>query len=284
MRRGVGVCITGERLASPAVRRIAATALAFGLLAAPAAAEAPRDWRPDGATARAWAAQRTGEVSFAVRTERGAWSWRGTSSYRSASLVKAMLLVAYLRRADVRHRALRAGEGALLDPMIRRSDNRAADAVHARVGPAALSALARRAGMRSFVPHPVWGGSLVTAEDQARLFLHIDRLVPARHRDYAMGLLRGVVARQRWGIPAALPAGWEIAFKGGWGRGVTRQVDHQAALLTNVRLRVSVAVLTADNPSDAYGAATLQGVAARLLRGLAGTVTGELVRTRVGLG
>ena len=86
------------------------------------------------AGARAWAAQRAGDVSFAVRTERRGWSWRGATPYRSASLVKAMLLVAYLRRADVRGRALRAGERALLDPMVRRSDNRAADAIHARVG------------------------------------------------------------------------------------------------------------------------------------------------------
>ena len=62
--------------------------------------------------------------------------------YRSASVVKAMLLVAYLRRSDVRGRGLRADERALLDPMIRFSDNGAADAVHARVGLAALAALA----------------------------------------------------------------------------------------------------------------------------------------------
>ena len=113
--------------------------------------------------------------------------------------------------------------------MIRVSDNRAADAVHARVGLAALSRLARRAGMRHFLPHPVWGGSTIAAADQARFFLRIDRLVPPRHRRYALGLLRGVVPAQRWGIAQAVPAGWRIAFKGGWGRGVTRQVDHQAA-------------------------------------------------------
>ena len=39
-------------------------------------------------------------------------------------------------------------------------------------------------------------------------------------------------------------------------------------------MRLAIAVLTADNPSDAYGAATHQGVAARLLRGLAGGSTG----------
>ncbi len=258
--------------------------LLFLALAAPVAAAPPRGWHPDMAAARAWAAQRTGDVSFAVRTERRGWSWRGATPYRSASLVKAMLLVAYLRRPDVRARALRAGERALLDPMIRLSDNRAANAVHARVGLPALSALAHRVRMAHFLPHPVWGGSTVTAADQARFFLRVDRLVPRRHRAYAMGLLRGIVAGQRWGLPAALPAGWQIAFKGGWGKGVTRQVDHQAALLTNAGLRVSIAVMTADNPSNGYGAATIQGVAARLLRGLAGTVKGKLVRTRVGLG
>jgi hypothetical protein len=97
-----------------------------------------------------------------------------------------------------------------------------------------------------------------------------------------MGLLRGIVPEQRWGIAAAVPDGWEIAFKGGWGRGVTRQVDHQAALLTNAALRVSVAVLTADSPGDGYGAATLRGVAARLLRGLNGAVTGTAIRLRPG--
>jgi hypothetical protein len=258
--------------------------LALLVLAAPAAATPPPGWRPDVKAARGWAAKRIGDVSFAVRTERRGWSWRAGTRYRSASLVKAMLLVAYLRRGDVRHRPLRAGERALLDPMVRFSDNDAASAIHLRVGLPALSALARRVGMRHFLPHPAWGGSTVTAIDQARFFLRIDRLIPRRHRPYAMRLLRGIIAGQRWGIPEARPRGWRVAFKGGWGKGVTRQVDHQAALLTNHGMRVSIAVLTADNPSDGYGFATVRGVAARLLRGLSGVVRGKLVSKRIGLG
>jgi beta-lactamase class A len=265
------------------VRRIAITALVLLGFAAPAHAAPPRGWKPDMRAARAYAAARAGDVSFAVRTERRAWSWRGTTTYRSASVVKAMLLVAYLRRADVRGRGLRAGERALLDPMVRSSSNRAANAVHARVGLLALSALARAARMRAFIPHVVWGGSTITADDQARFFLRIDRLVPRRHRAYAMELLRTVVPAQRWGIARAVPRGWQIAFKGGWGRGVTRQVDHQAALLTNEYLRVSVAVLTADNPGDGYGAATLEGVARRLLRGLDGELRGTVLEERARL-
>ena len=113
--------------------------------------------------------------------------------------------------------------------------------------------------MRHFSAYPVWGGSSIAAVDQARFFLRVDRLVPRRHRAYAMRLLRGIVTAQRWGIARSVPDGWRIAFKGGWGRGVTREVNHQAALLTNARLRVSIAVLTADNPSHAYGAATPAG-------------------------
>jgi hypothetical protein len=267
------------------MRRIAAPMLVLLALAAPPAAAAPPPgWRPHMAAARAWAIQRGHDVSFAVRTEVRGWSWRGATTYRSASIVKAMLMVAYLRRSDVRGRPLRADERALLDPMIRYSDNDAADAISARVGLAALSALARRVGMEHFVPYPSWGGSTVTAADQARLFIRIDRLVPRRHRAYALRLLRGIVAGQRWGIPAALPRGWRIAFKGGWGRGVTRQVDHQAALLTNRRLRVAIAVMTADSATDGYGAATIEGVAARLLRGLDRVAKGRIVRVHRGLG
>jgi hypothetical protein len=267
------------------VRRQAAIALLVLGLAAPAAVAAPPPaWRPDVSAARDWAAQRTGDVSFALRTERRGWSWRGATTYRSASVVKAMLLVAYLRRPEVRRRGLTGSERALLDPMIRYSDNGAADAINARVGVGGIAAIARRAGMRHFSAYPVWGGSSIAAVDQARFFLRIDRLVPRRHRDYAMRLLRGIVSTQRWGIARAVPDGWRIAFKGGWGRGVTREVNHQAALLTNARLRVSIAVLTADNPSHAYGAASQQGVAARLLRGLARTAKGEVVRMHVGFG
>ncbi len=265
------------------MRRIGLIALLVLPLAVPAGARGsapPPHWKPDVAAARAYAAGRAGDVSFAVRTGRRAWSWRGTTTYRSASVVKAMLLVAYLRRADVRRRPLQARERALLDPMVRRSDNDAANAINARVGSGALGRLARRAGMRRFIPHPVWGGSTITADDQARLFLRIDRLVPPRHRPYAMRLLRGVIPEQRWGIAAAVPAGWTIAFKGGWGRGVTRQVDHQAALLTNAGLRVSIAVLTGDNPNDGYGTGTIRGVAERLLRGLDGRLVGTVVRMR----
>ena len=178
-----------------------------------------------------------------------------------------MLLVAYLNRA--RGRPLRRAERALLGPMIRRSDNAAASRVLAVVGTRGLGRVARRAGMTRFVPvFDPWGISRITAADQTRFFLAIDRLMPPRHRAYGMRLLERIVPGQRWGIARVRPPGWRLYFKGGWGSG-TGWVDHQVALLTRGDERVSIAILTQFDGSHAYGKETLRGIAKRLLRGLA---------------
>ena len=142
------------------------------------------------------------------------------------------------------------GERALLDPMVRRSDNGAADAIHARVGAGGADAR--------------WGGGAGCATSSRTPSGAARRSPPPTRRASSCastgssraataptrcGLLRGIVPEQRWGIAGgACRAAGEIAFKGGWGSGVTRQVDHQAALLTNAGLRVSVAVLTGRQP------------------------------------
>jgi hypothetical protein len=102
----------------------------------------------------------------------------------------------------------------------------------------------------------------ITAADQARFYLRVDQLVPARHRAYARELLAGITPGQRWGIaPVAERRGFAVFFKGGW----RKRLTHQAALLERDGRRVALAVLTRDEPTTAYGAATLAGVAARVL-------------------
>jgi beta-lactamase class A len=232
-------------------------------------------WEPDIAAARAYAAQRPGSISFAVRTDGRFWGHRTTRAVPSASVLKAMLLVAYLRRGDVRGRPLRSADRRLLAPMVRRSDNATATRVRGIVGDAGLSRLAGAARMQRFkAAAPVWGNSRVDARDQTRFFLHIDRLVPRRHRAYAMTLLRTVVKSQRWGVGRATPRGWRVYFKGGWGSG-SGAVDHQVALLRRGDLRVSVAIMTTSNGSHAAGKQTLEGVARRLLRGLEDVIAHE---------
>ena len=234
------------------------------LIASPAAA-AP--WRAHVREARAYADSRAGAISFGVRTPSGL---RGVGVRRtapSASVVKAMLLAAYLRREEVRSRRLRPDERALLAPMIRRSDNARASQVCNIVGTSGLARLARRVGMRRFHATRPWGLSSIDVADQTRFFLRIDRYLPRRHRRFAMRLLGSIVPSQRWGIARVRPRGWALYFKGGWGSG-TGWADHQVALLRRGRRRIALAVLITGSPSHAYGNETLRGIAARLLRGL----------------
>ena len=229
-------------------------------------ADGEHPWRKRVRSAERYARSRTGRVSFAIVDEGGrVRGHRGGARFSSASLVKAMLLVAYLR--SVRGRELDDSERGLLGPMIRVSDNGAADQIMGRVGTGGLARLARRARMRRFSPSEAWGGSQVTARDQARFFDRLRRLLPDRHRGYGLDLLASITADQRWGIPRAAQKRWRVHFKGGWYPGDGGWRVHQAALLRRGDREVGLAVLTEGGPSLGYGAATIRGVARRLLRG-----------------
>jgi hypothetical protein len=247
-------------------------ALAVGLvlgLALPSVASGSPSWDVKVERAADFARARQGVVYFAVTGGAGRLhGWRPHRAAPSASVLKAMLLVAYLRRDSVRHRPLTDYDRSLLGPMIRRSANDPASRIVGIVGSSGVYAVARLAGMRKFVLHlPIWGLSEITARDQARFFRKIDSYLPKRHRAYGMHLLASVIPPQRWGIPPALPDGWRIWFKGGWGSG-TGRVTHQVALLREGDRRITLAILTQFNPSQAYGERTIQGVARRLLRGI----------------
>ena len=210
--------------------------------------------------------RRAGVESFALVDDRGRiHGFRRGARVPQASLLKALALVAYLNRTEVRTHPLRDADRQLLGPMIWRSDNATASTVLRIVGARKLRRVARRADMRAFsFAWPIWGHSTTSAADQARFFARIDRLVPSRHRGYALRLLADIVPSQRWGIPPERPAGWSIHFKGGWGSG-TGLVTHQSALLLNGSQRIALSILTRWNPSHHYGTRTIRGVAARLL-------------------
>jgi beta-lactamase class A len=227
---------------------------------------APPGWAPDVAAANAFAATRAGEVSFAVRTEAQLWGRAPDRVVRSASVVKALVLVVQLRAA--RDRALTAEERALLDPMVRKSDNDATSALVTRLGRERIERTARQVGMPRFRFGARWGGSEITAREQTRFFLRIDATMPARHRSYGMRLLQTIVPSQRWGVGEVIPAGWTVWFKGGWGSGAGA-VDHQVALLARGQERVAVAVLSTNQLSHRYGKVTLRGMFAALVANLA---------------
>ncbi len=246
---------------------VVAAVLAAALGAAAEPAASATCWDARVARAAAYAKAREGRVAFAVIDQDGRLRHRGGhAAFRTASLLKPLLLATYLRRSDVRRRRLTRRERVLLDPMIRRSDNDAASAVLGRLEASAIARTARVSGQRRFrLVTPIWGLSLTTAVDQARFFRHLDRVLPARHRAYGHRLLRTIVPAQRWGVARARPSGWRLEFKGGWGSG-TGRVNSQGARFQRADALITLAVMTESNPSHAYGSATIRGITARLLR------------------
>jgi Beta-lactamase enzyme family len=236
----------------------------FSALPEPATAFPERQWDSRVDAAKRYAAGREGLISFALVDEQGRLhAYRPRAVVPMASLLKAMLLVGYLRTA--RDRGLTDEEAGVLGPMIRRSDNAAVSIILPHVGAVRLYRLARLAGMGRFrLAWPVWGLSQTSARDQARFFSRLDSYVPARHRRYALRLLRTIVPSQRWGVARVAHPGWRLYFKGGWGSG-TGLVDHQSALLVSRYSRIALSITTRFNGSHKYGKATLRGIARRLV-------------------
>jgi len=242
--------------AGPAVPSPGATSASGALPVWPSAAAL--------ATTERWLRGRVGVTALAVIDSRGRLhGYRYDTQFGSASLVKAMLLVQYLRT----HARIPTHERFLLTRMIVGSDNAATDTVFAQVGTGGLSDLARVAGMGRFTPSGVWALSMVTAADQARFFFRIDSLVPERQR----ALLERVLAERGryrgWGIPqAALPRGWRVWWKDGWMHSARGELLLQAARLEGQGITFAVAVIADGQPTSGYGVATMRGVGERLLR------------------
>ncbi len=245
-------------------RTVARTAPPPPPVAPPPALPAPDRF----ADAAAYAQARTGNASLAVVDTRGVT--RGLDArrtYVSASVLKAIILVAYLDRTARSRQPLTPQARAQLEGMIRRSENSPVDALLAEVGTAGLSDVAARARMRGFAPLlDPWGLSRINAEDQARFFLEIDDLVPPPYRPYARSLLKTIVPEQSWGVPEATRGRFTTLFKGGWLPGDERGwTVHQVAKLESDRGPLAIAVLSDGNPSPEYGIETVRGVAKRLL-------------------
>jgi len=217
---------------------------------------------------KAWrfARRRGGQVSLAAVDTEGRLRGRdGGRRYLSASVVKAMLLVAELRRLRRERLPLDSATEDLLAAMITHSDNAAADSIYLRVRDPGLVALARSARMRRFTVAGYWANAQVTAADLARFFSRLRKLLPLRHRRIGLGLLASVVSEQRWGLPRAARGSWTVYFKGGWRATDRGELVHQAAWLNDGDRDLAIAVLTDAQPSRLYAIHTVRGIANRLL-------------------
>jgi hypothetical protein len=188
-------------------------------------------------------------------------------TFVSASVVKAMLLVAYLRRLDARgQHHVDSFSNSFLYPMINVSDNSAATQTWSIVGDGGLYAVAHAAGMTDFSIVGIWARAQISAADQAKFFFEMDSLIPKEFVGYARFLLSTIAGYESWGIPAvARPHGYNVFFKGGWRGTGLGQLVHQVGRLEGHHVTFSIAVMTDGDPSMGYGISTIQGVTGSLL-------------------
>jgi hypothetical protein len=210
-------------------------------------------------------ATRAGRTSFAVVDSQGRLSGvRLHEHFQTASVVKVMMLVAFLQMRDDEHRGLSSADFSLLYPMIHVSDNSAASAVLAIIGNGALARVARESGMTDYARAVGWWAFTQTsAADQARFFFALERLIPPRFYGYARGLLSGIEPSQSWGIPPVARPRWQVFFK--TGQLPSEGLFNEVGRLERPGVTFTIAVLTTGDPSMEYGEQTIQGVAGALL-------------------
>jgi hypothetical protein len=219
--------------------------------------------------ASSYLSQRSGRTAFAVVDSEGRLSgvnvhWR----FPTASVVKAMLLTAYLRRLDaVGQHHVDSYSNSFLYPMIHVSDNSAATQCWSIVGDRGLYSVAAAAGMTDFSVSGSWGTALLSPADQAHFFFEMDSLIPREFVGYARFLLSTIDPSQSWGIPViARPLGYQTFFKDGSEPTALGELVHQIDRLEGHGRVFAIAVMTDGDPTMQYGIDTIQGVAAALLR------------------
>ncbi len=208
---------------------------------------------------------RAGRTSLAVVNSAGELSGVHLQEhFETASVVKVMMLVAFLQMRSAEHRGLDEADRSLLYPMIHISDNEAASAVYDIVGEPAVARVARESSMDDYAPGVGWWAYTQTsAADQARFFFSLPHLIPAQFYSYARGLLSGIEPSQSWGVPPVARPRWQVFFK--TGALPEEGLFNEVARLELGEQTFTVAVFTDGDPSMAYGEQTIEGVAAALL-------------------
>ena len=232
---------------------------------------------------RAFLAGRSGDVTAAVYDVRARRIWvlhPGVREY-TASIVKVEIMGTALQEAQQAGQSLPPAEQGLMPSMIENSDNDSATALLRDVGgPSAVARFDRSAGMTDTqpstlalipgTPWPGWGLTTTTALDEAVLvsrFAYPNGVLSSVSRQYGLSLMENIESDQSWGVSGGVPPGTRIALKNGWlPLGPSNwQIDSIGWIDGHGRNYV-LAVLTADNPSEAYGIDTIEGIASYIYR------------------
>ncbi|MEU0107707.1 hypothetical protein ABZ313_20385 [Streptomyces sp. NPDC006251] len=173
---------------------------------------------PDGVTA--------GVAVFDRRTGTFTEQVNASARFRSASVVKLLLTLDFLWNRGPGY-TVPASDRALLEPMLRSSDDDAANHYwSAYGGPAIIDRMSARLGLRDTAPPPAgyagfWGYTALSARDTVTIYRYVLEQAPTPVRDFVMDNLRRSTRcsstdhfDQHFGIAGAFDRPW--AVKQGW--------------------------------------------------------------------
>ncbi len=224
---------------------------------------------PFGSALQQYLAHRNSQVSAAIyNANTGAlYTLNPGVHFDTASIVKATIMATLLWQSRNAERPLTPEEQSLMVPMIDVSSNSAATSLWLDAGGAAgIRSFLQAAGMTQTQPglHGYWGLTTTTALDQVRLLkllAYPNHVLSPTSRSYALNLMQSVVASERWGVSTGSRSGSTVALKNGWLPlpSVGWEINSIGYLFGDGRNYV-VALLSRDNPTEAYGIQTLDAV------------------------
>jgi hypothetical protein len=194
------------------------------------------------------------------------YQFRPGVAENTASTLKVDILATLLGQAQAAGRSLTPEEQSLAVPMIEDSLDSAADTLWTRLGPGAVGAFERAAGMTSTVPATggVWGSTQTTALDRLamiRTVVEPNGLLNDASRGYILGLMENITPSQDWGATGGVPPGVRVALKNGFAMSTGWQINTTGWVAGDGRDYLIV-VLTNGNASEQYGIDTVDGVSA----------------------
>jgi beta-lactamase class A len=184
----------------------------------------------------------------------------------TASIVKVDILQTLLHRTGGQ---LSAAQRDLATRMIEQSDNDAASELWNQVdGSTGVSRYDARLGLSQTHPHAggEWGLTRTSAADQVMLIRALLRRpspLSKSSQDFARFLMRHVTSGQSWGVSAGPTAAAEVGLKNGWLPVLSddsRWAVNSIGWVRGSGRRYEIAVLTAHQPSEAYGIATIEAL------------------------
>jgi hypothetical protein len=200
----------------------------------------------------------------------------GAKKFVTASIVKVDILATLLYQLQRAGQALTAQQQELATTMIENSDNDSATALYDEVGGApAIDSANRVFGLQQTMVGTggYWGLTTTTVDDQIRLL----RIVCTRpsplsraSREYVRNLMSHVEADQQWGVPAAADSGTRFMVKNGWLPNPVQWEINSIGEIVHDGQRMLIAVLSADNASEASGISVVAAIARKAARAAAG--------------